>query len=89
MKQAIYGFRKIIVFVIATAAMVYGLHISIDVLRSIEADKATQAAGIVGAFFGAFATVFTTLMSAFKGAYASGASPFGPAKPTRSEEPST
>jgi hypothetical protein len=87
MKAALYGFRKIIVFTIATAAMVYGLHISIDILKVIDKDKATQAASIVGAFFLAFGTVFGTLMSAFKGAYAAGSNPMAPPAPLPPQGP--
>lgn len=81
MKAALYGFRKIIVFALAVGALVYGLHEAIAVLRAVDTDKATQAAAIAGGFFGALTTVFATLMSAFKGAYASGASPYAPARP--------
>lgn len=79
MKAAIYGFRKILVFVVAVIALMYGLHESIRILEVVTAEKATQAAAISGGFFGALATIFGTLMSAFKGAYASGSSPYAPA----------
>jgi hypothetical protein len=81
MKAALYGFRKIFVFALAVGALVYGLHESIAVLKAIDADKATQAASIAGGFFVALGAIFTTLMSAFKGAYASGASPYAPPMP--------
>lgn len=78
MKAAIYGFRKILVFIVAVGALVYGLHASVGVLREIDSAKAMQAAMIAGGFFGALATIFGGLMSAFKGAYASGSSPYLP-----------
>lgn len=78
MKAALYGFRKIIVFILAIAALVYGLHVTIVMMREMDSAKALQAAIIAGGFFGAVSTVFGTLMSAFKGAYAAGASPFSP-----------
>jgi hypothetical protein len=81
MKAALYGFRKIFVFALAVGALVYGLHESIVVLKAIDADKATQAAGIAGAFFAALGTIFTTLMSAFKGSYLAGHSPLSPPAP--------
>lgn len=79
MKAALYGFRKILVFALAVVALTYGLHESIRILELVTADKATQAAAIAAGFFGALGTVFGTLMSAFKGAYASGSSPYLPA----------
>lgn len=83
MKAALYGFRKIIVFILAIAALVYGLHVTIVMLKEMDAARALQASIIAGGFFGAVSTVFGTLMSAFKGAYAAGASPFTtPATPT-------
>lgn len=81
MKAALYGFRKILVFALAVAALTYGLHESIAILRAVDADKATQAAAIAGGFFGALATIFGTLMSAFKGAYAAGSSSYLPPAP--------
>lgn len=80
-KAALYGFRKILVFALAVGALTYGLHESIRVLELVTAEKATQAAAIAGAFFGALATIFGTLMSAFKGAYASGSNPYLPPAP--------
>lgn len=80
MKAALYGFRKIIVFTLALAALTYGLHEAIRILELVTAEKATQAAAISGGFFGALTAIFTALMSAFKGAYASGVSPYLPAQ---------
>ena len=69
MKAAIYGFRKIGIFIISVSAIVYLAHVSLDALREISDAKATQAAIIVGTAFGALGTVFTALMSAFKSGY--------------------
>lgn len=69
MRAAIHGFRKIILYLLTISALTYGLHEAIAILREIDKDKATQAAIIVGGFFGAIPTIFGMLMSAFKEGY--------------------
>jgi hypothetical protein len=69
MKAAIYGMRKIILFVLATGAVTVLAIVALDALKTISDAKATQAASIVVAAFGTLGTVFATLMSAFKRGY--------------------
>ena len=69
MKEAIYGMRKIILFVLASGAVVILAIYSLDALKTISDAKATQAASIVVAAFGTLGTIFATLMSAFKSGY--------------------
>jgi len=69
MKAAIYGLRKIILFVLASGAVTALAIVALDALKTISDAKATQAASIVVAAFGTLGTVFATLMSAFKSGY--------------------
>jgi ABC-type molybdate transport system substrate-binding protein len=69
MKQALFGFRKIILYAVTLAAVVVLCIVALDVLKVISDAKATQAAAIVVAAFGSVTGIFTTLMSAFKAGY--------------------
>lgn len=69
MKAALYGVRKILLFVAAVSAVVVLSIVSLDALKVITDAKATQAASIAVAALGAISTIFATLMSAFKGGY--------------------
>jgi hypothetical protein len=69
MKAAIYGFRKILLFLIAVSAVLVLTLVSFDALKVISDAKATQLAAMVGAALAALGTIFTTLMSAFKSGY--------------------
>lgn len=87
MRAAIFGFRKVFIFVVAAGAMTFGLHEALVALKVMDAEKATQVATVGGAFFGGMATIFGTLMSAFKGSYRAGQSPYAPPAPPEPHRP--
>jgi hypothetical protein len=77
MKNALFGFRKIICFILFVAALLVGLIVSVGTGE----EQIMMAAGIFGAFAVNLCGGFIALMSGFKGSYAAGASPTTPPVP--------
>jgi hypothetical protein len=74
MKAALYGFRKIISFVILVVALLVALMVCVKAPE----ESIMFVAGMFGAFCTAIGGAFVSLMSGFKGAYAAGLNPMMP-----------
>ena len=66
----LFGYRKMVVFLISAACLMVAFYWALSAIKTLDADKVTQLAAMLGGIFTAFSALVASIVSALKGTYA-------------------